>query len=70
MKTGRTIVLTGAAGGMGAEFVKRFLDNGDNIGSASIYSGVKARPIMSPPRLARSACRAASRASSVPKASP
>jgi NAD(P)-dependent dehydrogenase (short-subunit alcohol dehydrogenase family) len=31
MKTGRTIVLTGAAGGMGAEFVKRFLDNGDTV---------------------------------------
>jgi N-ethylmaleimide reductase len=31
MKTARTIVLTGAAGGMGAEFVKRSLDNGDTV---------------------------------------
>jgi NAD(P)-dependent dehydrogenase (short-subunit alcohol dehydrogenase family) len=31
MKSGRTIVITGAARGMGAEFVKRFLDNGDRV---------------------------------------
>jgi NAD(P)-dependent dehydrogenase (short-subunit alcohol dehydrogenase family) len=31
MKTGRTIMLTGAGGGMGAEFVKRFLDNDDTV---------------------------------------
>ncbi len=31
MKTGRTVLITGAAGGMGAEFVRRFLDNGDAV---------------------------------------
>jgi NAD(P)-dependent dehydrogenase (short-subunit alcohol dehydrogenase family) len=31
MKTGRTVVITGAAGGMGAEFVDRFLHNGDRV---------------------------------------
>ena len=31
MKTGRTVVITGAAGGMGAAFVRRFLDNGDVV---------------------------------------
>lgn len=31
MKTGRTVVITGAAGGMGAEFVQCFLDNGDTV---------------------------------------
>ena len=31
MKTDRTVVITGAAGGMGAVFVRRFLDNGDVV---------------------------------------
>jgi NAD(P)-dependent dehydrogenase (short-subunit alcohol dehydrogenase family) len=31
MKTGRTVIITGAAGGMGAEFVRRFLGNGDMV---------------------------------------
>jgi len=31
MKTDRTIVITGAAGGMGAAFVERFLDHGDTV---------------------------------------
>ena len=31
MKTDRTVVITGAAGGMGAAFVGRFLDNGDVV---------------------------------------
>ncbi|MBV9512294.1 MAG: SDR family NAD(P)-dependent oxidoreductase [Caulobacteraceae bacterium] len=31
MKTDRTVVITGAAGGMGAVFVRRFLDNGDLV---------------------------------------
>ena len=31
MKTDRTVVITGAAGGMGAEFVRRFIDNGDHV---------------------------------------
>lgn len=31
MKTGRIVVITGAAGGMGAEFASRFLDNGDTV---------------------------------------
>jgi len=31
MNTGRTVVITGAAGGMGVPFVRRFLDNGDTV---------------------------------------
>ena len=31
MRTDRTVVITGAAGGMGAAFVRRFLDNGDTV---------------------------------------
>ena len=31
MKTGRTVVITGAAGGMGAELTRRFIDNGDVV---------------------------------------
>ena len=31
MKTDRTVVITGAAGGMGTVFVRRFLDNGDTV---------------------------------------
>lgn len=31
MRTDRTVVITGAAGGMGAEFVRRFIDNGDAV---------------------------------------
>lgn len=31
MNTGRTVVITGAAGGMGQPFVRRFLDNGDTV---------------------------------------
>ena len=31
METGRTVVITGAAGGMGVLFVKRFLANGDIV---------------------------------------
>ncbi len=31
MKTDRTVVITGAAGGMGAEFTRRFIDNGDTV---------------------------------------
>ena len=31
MKTGRTVAITGAAGGIGAVFVRRFLDNGDVV---------------------------------------
>lgn len=31
MRTGRTVVITGAAGGMGALFVERFLANGDTV---------------------------------------
>jgi NAD(P)-dependent dehydrogenase (short-subunit alcohol dehydrogenase family) len=31
MKTDRTVVITGAAGGTGAAFVRRFLDNGDVV---------------------------------------
>ena len=31
MKTDRTVVITGAAGGMGAVFVRRFLDNDDVV---------------------------------------
>ena len=31
MRTDRTVVITGAAGGMGAAFVRRFLDNGDVV---------------------------------------
>jgi 3-oxoacyl-[acyl-carrier protein] reductase len=31
MKTNRTVLITGAAGGMGALFVKRFLMNGDTV---------------------------------------
>jgi len=31
MKTGRSVVITGAAGGVGAVFVRRFLDNGDTV---------------------------------------
>lgn len=31
MNTDRTVVITGAAGGMGAEFVRRFIDNGDVV---------------------------------------
>ena len=31
MKTDRTVLITGAAGGMGAVFVRRFLDNGDTV---------------------------------------
>jgi NAD(P)-dependent dehydrogenase (short-subunit alcohol dehydrogenase family) len=29
VNTGRVVVITGAAGGVGALLVKRFLDNGD-----------------------------------------
>ena len=29
MKTGRTVVISGAAGGMGSVFARRFLENGD-----------------------------------------
>ena len=31
MITGRTVVITGATGGMGQAFVRRFLDNGDTV---------------------------------------
>ena len=31
MKANRTVVITGAAGGMGAAFVRRFLDHGDTV---------------------------------------
>lgn len=31
MRTERTVVITGAAGGMGAEFVRRFIENGDDV---------------------------------------
>ena len=31
MRTGRTVVITGAAGGMGALFVERLLANGDTV---------------------------------------
>lgn len=31
MRTDRTIVITGAAGGMGVEFVRRFIQNGDHV---------------------------------------
>ena len=31
MKTDRAVVITGAAGGMGTVFVRRFLDNGDTV---------------------------------------
>lgn len=31
MKTDRTVIITGAAGGMGALVAKRFLDNGDTV---------------------------------------
>jgi NAD(P)-dependent dehydrogenase (short-subunit alcohol dehydrogenase family) len=31
MKTGRIVVVTGAAGGMGALIVRRFLSNGDAV---------------------------------------
>jgi NAD(P)-dependent dehydrogenase (short-subunit alcohol dehydrogenase family) len=31
MKTNRTVVITGAAGGMGALIARRFLDNGDTV---------------------------------------
>lgn len=31
MKTDRTVIITGAAGGMGALIAKRFLDNGDTV---------------------------------------
>ncbi len=31
MKTERTVVVTGAAGGMGSVFVRRFLENGDTV---------------------------------------
>ena len=31
MKTGRSIIVTGAGGGMGSLFVRRFLDNGDTV---------------------------------------
>ena len=31
MKTDRTVVITGASGGMGAEFTRRFIDNGDIV---------------------------------------
>ena len=31
MKTDRAVVVTGAAGGMGTVFVRRFLDNGDTV---------------------------------------
>ncbi|SPU54808.1 Pyridoxal 4-dehydrogenase [Brevundimonas vesicularis] len=31
MNTDRTVLITGAAGGMGALFVRRFLDNGDTV---------------------------------------
>ena len=31
MKTGRNVLITGAAGGMGSEFVSRFLANGDTV---------------------------------------
>lgn len=31
MKTGRVVLITGAAGGMGSEFVARFLANGDTV---------------------------------------
>ena len=31
MRTDRTVVITGAAGGMGAEFVRRFVENGDVV---------------------------------------
>jgi 3-oxoacyl-[acyl-carrier protein] reductase len=31
MKTGRIVLITGAAGGMGSEFVSRFLGNGDTV---------------------------------------
>ena len=31
MRTDRTVVITGAAGGMGSRFVERFLANGDAV---------------------------------------
>lgn len=31
MKTNRVVVITGAAGGIGAELVRRFLENGDTV---------------------------------------
>lgn len=31
MRTGRSVIVTGAAGGMGSRFVQRFLDNGDTV---------------------------------------
>ncbi len=31
MRTGRVVVVTGAAGGMGRPFVQRFLANGDTV---------------------------------------
>ncbi len=31
MRTDRTVIVTGAAGGMGAEFVHRFIANGDHV---------------------------------------
>ena len=31
MKTGRVVLITGSAGGMGASFVERFLANGDTV---------------------------------------
>lgn len=31
MRTDRTVIVTGAAGGMGALFVRRFLENGDTV---------------------------------------
>jgi NAD(P)-dependent dehydrogenase (short-subunit alcohol dehydrogenase family) len=31
MRTGRTVLITGAAGGIGTELVRRFLENGDGV---------------------------------------
>ncbi len=39
MKTGRTVVITGAAGGMGSLTVERFLANGDTVIAANIDAG-------------------------------